>query len=52
VNNGEPTEEQWRVLAEQACKEKDSEKLVDLVEQIVKKYDESIKRKSPTPVKE
>jgi hypothetical protein len=45
VNNGEPTQEQWRVLAEQASKEKDPETLIELAEEIVEQYDEAKKKK-------
>ena len=37
----EPTEEEWRKLARQASEEEDPDKLLNLAEQIVQKYDEA-----------
>jgi hypothetical protein len=37
----EPTEEEWRTLARQALKEQDPEKLLDLIQQVIEKYDEA-----------
>jgi hypothetical protein len=43
--NHEPIEEEWRTLARQASKEKDMDKVLDLAQQIVEKYDEETRRK-------
>jgi hypothetical protein len=43
--NHEPTDEEWRTLARQASEERDPNKLLDLAEQIVEKFDEEIRRK-------
>ena len=38
--NHEPTEQEWRILARQASEEKDSYKMLDLIQQVIEKYDE------------
>jgi aspartate/tyrosine/aromatic aminotransferase len=43
--NHEPTDEEWRTLARQASEERDPNKLLDLAEQIVEKFDEEKRRK-------
>jgi hypothetical protein len=43
--NHEPTEQEWRKLARQASEEKDPDKLLELTQQIVQKYDEEKRRK-------
>jgi hypothetical protein len=37
MSNPEPTEEQWREIAQQGTREKDSESLADLAHQVVEK---------------
>ena len=39
-----PIEQNWRDLARQAAEEKDPEKLLDLVQQVLEKYDEEQRR--------
>ena len=41
----EPTEEEWRILARQASEERDPDKLLELTQQLVEKYDEEKQRK-------
>ena len=40
----EPTEVEWRELARQASTEKDPEKMLDLIQQVIEKYDETRRR--------
>jgi hypothetical protein len=40
----EPTEPRWRELARQASAEKDHEKLLDLIQLVIEKYDEEKRR--------
>jgi hypothetical protein len=39
-----PIEQNWRDLARKAAEEKDPEKLLDLVQQLLEKYDEEQRR--------
>jgi hypothetical protein len=48
IPNREPTVQEWRKLVRQASEEKDLDKGLDLVQQIVEKYDEE-NRKRPRP---
>ena len=45
MTSHEPIEEEWRTLARQASKEKNPDKLMNLAQQIVDKYDEEQRRK-------
>ena len=50
IPHHEPPEEEWRTLARQASEEKSPEKLVELAQQIVEKFDEAKQRKDPRPL--
>jgi hypothetical protein len=43
----EPPEEEWRTLARQASKEEDPDKLIELTQQFIEKFDEAQRRKRP-----
>ena len=42
----ESTEQEWRTLARQASTEEDRDKLLELTQQIVQKYEEEKRRKN------
>jgi hypothetical protein len=46
ANNGIPTNGNWRDLARQVQEENDPEKVIDLVQQLIAKFDEEKPRKN------
>jgi len=51
TNDGVPIDGNWRELARQVQKEKDPEKVFDLVEQLIAKFDEEKSRKKFPPTR-
>ena len=47
--NHEPTQEEWRELARQASGEEDPERVIELAQQVVEKFDEENRRKRLPP---
>jgi hypothetical protein len=47
--NHEPTQEEWRELARQASGEEDPERVIELAQQVVEKFDEESRRKRLPP---
>jgi|SRR5882724_3861221 len=42
--HGEPTQEEWRELARQASEEKEPNKMIALIQQLIAKFDEGKRR--------
>jgi hypothetical protein len=47
--NHEATQEEWRELARQASGEEDPERVIELAQQVVEKFDEENRRKRLPP---
>jgi hypothetical protein len=45
MTSHEPTEQEWRELARQASKEENPEKLIELTQELIEKFDEEQRRK-------